>query len=63
MTTHCDHIIDAGRPDIVVVEKYGSKAIIVDIASPWDHRVYEKESEKVEKCQELCVEDVWKWCR
>ena len=27
--------------------------IIVDIASPWDHRVYEKESEKVEKYQDL----------
>ena len=28
---------------IVVVEKENNKAIIVDIASPWDHRVYEKE--------------------
>ena len=27
--------------------------IIVDIASPQDHRVYEKESEKVEKYQDL----------
>ena len=25
----------------------------MDIASPWDHRVYEKESEKVEKYQVL----------
>ena len=25
----------------------------MDIASPWDHRVYEKESEKVEKYQDL----------
>ena len=49
MTIQCDHIIEARRPVIVVVEKESNKAIIVDIASPWDHRVYEKESEKVEK--------------
>ena len=53
MTIQCDHIIEARRPDIVVVEKDSNKAIIVDIASPWDHRVYEKESEKVEKDQDL----------
>ena len=53
MTIQCDHIIKARRPDIVVVEKDSNKAIIVYIASPWDHRVYEKESEKVEKYQNL----------
>ena len=31
----------------------GQFPIIVDIASPWNHRVYEKESEKVEKYQDL----------
>ena len=25
----------------------------MDIASPWDHRVYEKEGEKIEKYQDL----------
>ena len=29
------------------------RKIIVDIASPWDHRVYEKEGEKIEKYQDL----------
>ena len=53
MAIQCDHIIEARRPVIVVVEKESNKAIIVDIASPWDHRVYEKESEKVEKYQDL----------
>ena len=28
----------------------------MDIASPWDHRVYEKESAKIEKCQDLKME-------
>ena len=53
MTIQCDHFIEARRPVIVAVEKESNKAIIVDIASPWDHRVYEKESEKVEKYQDL----------
>ena len=53
MTIQCHHIIEARRPDIVVVEKDSNKAIIMYIASPWDHKVYEKESEKVEKYQDL----------
>ena len=48
MTIQCDNIIETRRPDIVVVEKDSNKAIIMYIASPWDHRVYEKESEKFE---------------
>ena len=41
------------RPDLVVVEMSNNKAVIVDIASPWDHRVYEKKGVKIEKYQEL----------
>ena len=41
----CDHVIEARRPDIVVLEKESNKAIIVDIALPWNHEVYEKEGE------------------
>ena len=44
MTIQCDLVIEARRPDIVV-EKRNNKAIILDIASHWDHRVYEKEGE------------------
>ena len=36
-------------------------AIIVDIASPWDHRVYEKEGQKIEKYQDLKREIVRLW--
>ena len=53
MTIQCDHVIEAISPDMVVVEKENNKAIIVDIASPWGHWVYEKEGEKIEKYQEL----------
>ena len=34
MTIKCDHVIEARRPDIVVVQKESNKAIIVNIASP-----------------------------
>ena len=54
MTIQCDHVIEVRRPGIVVVaEKENNKAIIVDLASPWDHRVYENEGEKIEKYQDL----------
>ena len=55
MNIQCDHVIEARRPDIVVVDKENNKVIIiiVDIASLWDHRVYEKEGEKMEKYQNL----------
>ena len=33
---------------IIIVEKESSKAISVDIASPWDHRGYDKEREKID---------------
>ena len=56
MIIQCDHVIEARRPDIVVVKKVNNKAIIVDLASPWDHRVYEKEGEKIQKYQELTRE-------
>ena len=43
MTIQCGHVIEARRPDIVVVEKESNKAIIVvDITSLWNQRVYEK---------------------
>ena len=34
MTIQCDHVIEARRPDIVVVEKESNNSVIVDIASP-----------------------------
>ena len=38
MSTQCGHVIEARLLDIVVEEE-SNKAIIVDIASPWDHSV------------------------
>ena len=59
---HTDRIIEARRPDIVVVDKLNSETVIIDIAVPGDFRVKEKESEKIEKYQDLVLEirRMWK---
>ena len=56
MTIKRDHVIKARRPDIAVVEKKSNKVIIVDIASLWAHRVYDKEGKKIDKYHNLKME-------
>ena len=46
-------MIEARRPDIILIDKKERKGIIIDIAVPADVRVREKESENVEKYQNL----------
>ena len=53
INVQCDNVIEARRPDIIVIHKKERKGIIIDIAVPTDVRVGEKEREKVEKCQDL----------
>ena len=47
INVHCDNVIEARRPDIIVIDKKERKGIIIDIAVPADVRVGEKEKEKV----------------
>ena len=61
MTIQCDHYIEARRPDILVVEKSSRKALIIDIASPGDLNVGEKEKKKIEKYQDLKREIMKLW--
>ena len=49
-----DHVIEAGRPDLVIVDKKESYEII-DFPVPGDSRTEEKKKDKVEKYQELEV--------
>ena len=49
----CDHVIEARRPDIVILEKEEKVCKTTDIAIPADTRAAEKEREKVEKYQGL----------
>ena len=46
-------MIQAKRPDIVVVSKVKKEAMIIDVAIPGDKRVSDKEQEKIEKCSFL----------
>ena len=45
----CDHVIEARRPDIGVVNKQERKCTVIHIAVPAVKRIGEKENEKVEK--------------
>ena len=58
----CDNVIEARRPDIIVIDNKERKGIIIDIAVPADVRVGEKEREKVGKCQDLKreIRRLWK---
>ena len=48
-TIQCDHMIEARRPDIVVVDKVKKETMIIDVAIPGDTIVFDKEREKIEK--------------
>ena len=47
-----DHVIEARRPDLVVVDKERN-CKITDFAVPGDSRIEEKEKDKIGKYQEL----------
>ena len=57
-----NHVIEARRPDMIIVEKKDKKCQIIDFAVPYDTRVDEKEKEKIQKYQELARElkKLWK---
>ena len=57
----CDYVIEARRPDIIIVDKKEHKGLIIDIAVPADVNVGEKEKEKVEKYQDLKREIARLW--
>ena len=59
---YTDRKITARRPDIIVINKTEKKVQLIDIAVPADHRVNEKEKEKIDKYQELRIEleRLWK---
>ena len=48
-----DHVIQAWRPDLVVVDKKERNFKIIDFAVPGDSRIEEKEKDKIEKYQDL----------
>ena len=48
-TLQCDHMIEARRPDIAVVDKVKKETMIIDVAIPRNTKVCDKEREKIEK--------------
>ena len=44
-----DHIIEARRPDLVVVDEEERSCKIIDFAVPGDSRIEEKEKDKIDK--------------
>ena len=48
-----DHVIEARRPDFLVVNKKERTCKIIDFAVPWDSRIEEKEKDQIEKDQDL----------
>ena len=51
-----DHVIEARRPDMIVIDKETKFAKIIDFSIPYDSRVISKEVEKIEKYQDLARE-------
>ena len=61
MSIQTDHVITAGRPDIVVKDKMMDHTWLIDVVVPGDGRIKEKEVEKIDKYQDLARElrKVW----
>ena len=51
-----DHVIEARRPDMIVIDKETKFSKIIDFAIPYESRVNSKEVEKIEKYQDLARE-------
>ena len=56
-----DHIIEAQRPDLVVVDKKERSCKIIDFGVPGESRIEEKEKDKTEKYQDLGrgLQNIW----
>ena len=48
-----DHVTDARKSDLVVVDKKERSCKIIDFAIPGDSRIEEKEKDKIAKYQDL----------
>ena len=48
-----DHVMEARRPDLIVVNKKERSCKIIDFVVPGDSSIEEKEKDKIEKYQDL----------
>ena len=49
----CDNVIEARRPDLILVDKKAKSYVIIGVAIPGDCRIHEKDIEKIGKYQKL----------
>ena len=49
----CDNIMEARRPDLILVDKKAKSCIIIDVAITRDYRICDKEIENIEKYHNL----------
>ena len=64
MRIQTDKVIENSRPNIVVLNKITRKYVLIDIACPFDNRINEKETNKIEIYADLRneIKRIWK-CR
>ena len=55
-TVQTDHFVTARRPDTIFIDKKHHDFQIIDLAIPYDTRVYDKEVHKIEKYLNLAWE-------
>ena len=46
-TIHTDHVIEAIRPDMVIIDMTKNECIIIDFGCPFDSRIEEREKDKM----------------
>ena len=46
-TIRTDHVIEAIRPDMVIIDKTKNECIIIDFGCPFDSRIEEREKDKM----------------
>ena len=52
----CDNVMEARRPDLILVDKKAKSCVIINVAVPGGCRIHEKEIEKIERYQNLKIE-------
>ncbi|XP_067944947.1 uncharacterized protein [Watersipora subatra] len=59
---HTDKVIEARRPDLILINKETKQCHVIDTAIPGDAKVVQKEDEKIGKSKELRFEmnKLWK---
>ena len=52
-TIQTDHVIEARRPDMVIIDKTKNECKIIDIACPFNSRIEEREKDKMKGYNDL----------